>query len=63
MLTTVAGDTTAFTTSWVMKEIFHNDNKHLDAVNTIRAELEGLGLTNNFLLYDDTPVSTRSVRY
>ncbi|KAI3333326.1 cytochrome P450 [Ustulina deusta] len=48
-------DTTAFSTSWLMKEILHKDNRHLDAVNKIRDEAEGLGLTNSYLTYGDAP--------
>lgn len=39
-----------------MKEIHHEDNKHLDAVNRILAEAEELGLANDFLKYGDAPV-------
>ena len=50
------GDTTAYTTSWFMKEIHHEDNQHLDAANRIRAEAAELGFTNSYLGYGDTPV-------
>lgn len=39
-----------------MKEIHHEENKHLDAGNKIRAEAQELGLTNGFLGYGDAPV-------
>lgn len=53
----VTGDTTAYSTSWLMKEIHHQDNKHLDAANKIRAEAEELGFTGqSYLGYSDTPV-------
>lgn len=39
-----------------MKEIFHQDNQHLDAANKIRAEATELGFTDTFLGYTDTPV-------
>jgi hypothetical protein len=39
-----------------MKEIHHKDNKHLDAVNKIRAEADELGFTSSYLGYGDTPV-------
>ncbi|KAI1390435.1 cytochrome P450 [Hypoxylon trugodes] len=48
-------DTTAYSISWLMKEIHHKDNKHLDAANKIRAEAEELGFTNDFLSYGDAP--------
>ncbi|KAM0550282.1 hypothetical protein ACHAPJ_008952 [Fusarium lateritium] len=48
-------DTTAFTLTWFMKEIHHQDNKHLDPVNKMRTEAEELGLTDKFLGYGDTP--------
>ncbi|KAH8425110.1 uncharacterized protein LDX57_002859 [Aspergillus melleus] len=48
-------DTTAYSISWLMKEIHHRDNKHLDAANKIRAEAEELGFTSGFLGYGDAP--------
>lgn len=39
-----------------MKEIYHSDNRHLDAVNKIRAEASELGLTDEYLNYGDTSV-------
>lgn len=39
-----------------MKEIHHEDNKHLDAANKIRAEASELGFTTDFLTYGDAPV-------
>ena len=53
------GDTTAFTLSWFMKEIHHQDNKHLDAVRRMRTEAEELGNPNAFLGYGDASVSRR----
>ena len=53
----LTGDTTGFSTSWLMKEILHNDNKHLDAVNKILGELEENGLNEGYLSYGDAPVS------
>jgi hypothetical protein len=50
------GDTTAYSISWLMKEIHHKDNKHLDAVNKIRAEADELGFSSSYLGYGDTPV-------
>lgn len=50
------GDTTAYTTSWLMKEIYHKDNQHLNAVNRIRAEATELGFANRYLGYGDVPV-------
>lgn len=53
------GDTTAFSISWLMKEIHHKDNQHLDAANKIRAEAENLGFTgfnSSYLGYRDAPV-------
>jgi hypothetical protein len=50
------GDTTAFSMSWLMKEIHHKDNQHLDAENKIRAEAEELGFTNGYLDYGNAPV-------
>ncbi|KAJ5814857.1 hypothetical protein N7474_006634 [Penicillium riverlandense] len=49
------GDTTAYSLTWLMKEIYHKDNQHLDAANKIRAEAEELGLTNGYLNYGDAP--------
>ncbi|EXJ58620.1 hypothetical protein A1O7_06047 [Cladophialophora yegresii CBS 114405] len=52
----VAGrDTTAYSISWLMKEIHHQDNKHLDAAQKIRAEAKELGFTTGYLGYGDTP--------
>ncbi|KIW67161.1 hypothetical protein PV04_06433 [Phialophora macrospora] len=52
----VAGrDTTAYSISWLMKEIHHKDNKHLDAFNKIRAEADELGFGSSYLGYGDTP--------
>ncbi|CAI7604828.1 unnamed protein product [Penicillium pancosmium] len=48
-------DTTAYTISWLMKEIHHDDNKHLDALNKIRTEVEEHGFATRFLGYGDTP--------
>ncbi|KAK5061940.1 hypothetical protein LTR44_003315 [Exophiala sp. CCFEE 6388] len=48
-------DTTTYQTSWLMKEIHHKDNQHLDAVNKIRAEIEQLGLPSAYLEYGDAP--------
>ena len=57
MLTSVEiGDTTAYSTSWLMKEIHHQDNKHLDAVYKIRTETEEIGCSTGYLGYQDTPV-------
>lgn len=50
------GDTTAFTTSWLMKEIHHKDNQHLDAVHKIRSEAEKLGFSKDYLRYGDASV-------
>jgi hypothetical protein len=50
------GDTTAYTISWLMKEIHHNDNKHLDCLEKVRAEVEDHGFATSFLGYSDTPV-------
>lgn len=52
----LVGDTTAYSTSWLMKEIHHVDNRHLDAVNRIRTEADELGLSSNYLGYGDAPV-------
>jgi hypothetical protein len=51
-----AGDTTAFSLSWLMKEIHHSDNAHLDAANKIRAEAASLDLSSDYLAYGDVPV-------
>ncbi|ETS79808.1 hypothetical protein PFICI_07337 [Pestalotiopsis fici W106-1] len=48
-------DTTAYTISWLMKEILHSDNRHLNAVEKIRNEAEQSGLDNTFLTYEDAP--------
>lgn len=40
-----------------MKEIHHNDNRHLDAAQKIRAEADELGFSEGFLTYGDAPVS------
>ncbi|KAI1630411.1 cytochrome P450 [Exophiala viscosa] len=48
-------DTTTYQTSWLMKEIHHKDNQHLDAANKIRAEAEQLGFTSAYLGYGDAP--------
>lgn len=50
------GDTTAFSMAWIMKEIFHRDNQHLDAANKIRVEMEKLGFTNEYLNFANAPV-------
>lgn len=50
------GDTTAYTTSWFIKEIYHQDNRHLDAVNKMRTEAAELGFADAFLGYSDTSV-------
>ncbi|KAI1856704.1 uncharacterized protein JN550_013698 [Neoarthrinium moseri] len=48
----VAGrDTTAYSTSWLMKEIFHDSNKSLNAVERIRTEAKELESTAAFLTY------------
>jgi hypothetical protein len=52
------GDTTAYTISWLMKEILHSENRHLNAVEKIRIEAEQFGLNNTFLTYEDAPVRT-----
>lgn len=41
-----------------MKEIHHDDNKHIQALKKIRAETEQHGFSTGFLGYSDTPVST-----
>ncbi|KAI5917897.1 cytochrome P450 [Camillea tinctor] len=46
-------DTTAYSITWLMKEIHHQDNKHLDAANRIRAK--ELGFISEFLSYGDAP--------
>ncbi|BCS22059.1 uncharacterized protein APUU_30284A [Aspergillus puulaauensis] len=48
-------DTTAYSTSWLMKEIHHVDNRHLDAVNRIRTEADELGFSSDYLGYGDAP--------
>ncbi|KAF3022528.1 hypothetical protein E8E14_012170 [Neopestalotiopsis sp. 37M] len=48
-------DTTAYTISWLMKEILHSENRHLNAVEKIRDEAEQFGLDNTFLTYEDAP--------
>ncbi|KAL1412260.1 hypothetical protein Q8F55_000003 [Vanrija albida] len=48
-------DTTAFSTSWMMKEILHSDNAHLDATAKILQELEDEGFTSGYLGYTDAP--------
>jgi hypothetical protein len=50
------GDTTAYSTSWLMKEIFHNDNRHLDAVHKIRSEATEVIAQGSYLEYADTQV-------
>lgn len=40
-----------------MKELHHQDNRHLDAPNKIRAEAAELGFIDGYLTYDDAPVS------
>ena len=50
------GDTTAYSISWLMKEIHHKDNRHLDALNKIRAEAQELGFTGGYLDYAQAPV-------
>ncbi|OJJ45783.1 hypothetical protein ASPZODRAFT_167512 [Penicilliopsis zonata CBS 506.65] len=52
---TAGRDTTAYTTSWYMKEIHHKDNQHLDAANKIRAEADALGFSSSYLGYGDAP--------
>lgn len=42
--------------SWLMKEILHRDNQHLDAANKIRAEAEELGVTTDYLDFGNAPV-------
>jgi hypothetical protein len=42
--------------SWLMKEILHKDNQHLDAANKIRAEAEELGFTSGYLDFGNAPV-------
>jgi hypothetical protein len=39
-----------------MKEIHHRDNRHFDAVNKIRTEVEELGMHDGYLSYGDAPV-------
>ncbi|CAL5874542.1 uncharacterized protein PFLUO_LOCUS8838 [Penicillium psychrofluorescens] len=48
-------DTTAFSLTWLMKEIYHKENQHLDAANKIRAEARELGFPNGYLNYGDAP--------
>ncbi|KAL3463137.1 cytochrome P450 [Aspergillus heterothallicus] len=48
-------DTTAYSMSWLMKEIHHRDNHYLDAANKIRAEAEELGFADSYLGYGDAP--------
>lgn len=48
-------DTTAYSISWLMKEILHQDNQHLDAVEKIRKEAEQIGLADSYLSYEDAP--------
>lgn len=50
------GDTTAYSISWLTKEILHHDNRHLDAVEKIRKEAEQVGLADSYLSYEDVPV-------
>jgi hypothetical protein len=52
----LAGDTTAYTTAWMVKEMYHEDNLHLDAARKMRAELEEQGLNSGYLDYADAPV-------
>ncbi|EHK23127.1 uncharacterized protein TRIVIDRAFT_60068 [Trichoderma virens Gv29-8] len=48
-------DTTAYGISWLMKEIYHQDNKHLDAIKKIRLEARELHVDGNYLTYEDAP--------
>ncbi|KAJ5201958.1 uncharacterized protein N7498_006621 [Penicillium cinerascens] len=48
-------DTTAFSVSWLMKEIYHQENEHLDAANKIRAEAAQHGFTDGYLEYGSAP--------
>ncbi|KAK6219087.1 hypothetical protein LQW54_002589 [Pestalotiopsis sp. IQ-011] len=48
-------DRTAYSISWLMKEILHHDNRHLDAVEKIRNEAEQIGLADPYLSYEDAP--------
>jgi hypothetical protein len=43
-----------------MMEIHHKRNQHLDALNKIRKEAEGLDTGGAFLSYTDAPVSSSS---
>lgn len=52
-------DTTAYTISWLMKEIHHKSNRHLDAVGRIRSELADLGFNDDYLTYGDPSVSAQ----
>jgi hypothetical protein len=51
------GDTTAYSMTWLMKEIHHENNRHLNAANRIRAEADELGFNKKYLTYSDAPVS------
>lgn len=59
-LTTIPGDTTAYSLSWLMKEIYHQDNKHINAVEKLRTEAEELGFADHYLGYTDAPVGYHS---
>ncbi|KAL6819991.1 cytochrome P450 [Trichoderma camerunense] len=48
-------DTTAYSISWLMKEIYHKDNKHLNTVKKIRSEAKELHFEDNYLGYEDAP--------
>lgn len=49
-------DTTTYNTSWMMMEIHHRHNSHLDALQKIRAETKELGVNQGHLSYSDAPV-------
>ncbi|CAG9956541.1 unnamed protein product [Clonostachys rosea f. rosea IK726] len=51
----IAGrDTTTYSIAWLMKEIFHDDNKHLDAVSKIRVEASEIIADGGYLEYANT---------
>lgn len=57
--TLTPGDTTAYGTSWLMKEIHCSANKHFDPLGRIHAELLQQNI-QGFLTYGEAPVSRLS---
>lgn len=56
------GDTTAYGTSWLMKEIHCSANKHFEPLKRIHEELDAQGV-RGFLTYSEAPVRVLALQF